>query len=389
MIKIQYGHLDNNNLIDISDKFIKLFIKNNILNIPINTNFNKIFGDPIPFIEKKIYINYNNFKIIINENDSKYNEIKYNFNELINCSSVNEINIKRKIWEKNNNIIQKHIKLLHNNDIINKIRKVLNNDELDNSIKRMSCPIGFEFNNNLVYLCTDIKDDNFRDETMGLDKKEVYFTPKIKDDYILIIDIGANIGSFTIDKIKNYPNSQIISVEPNPYCYHYLLHNLYLNDIPLISEGDIGNPNKPGVCVLNVACGITKGFTNLGFYISQSMLGTTDVNEKYQDERELITKKVEVVDIFSLLPKDFMIHIYKIDCEGDELEIIPHFREIFEDKRKIKYLIGELHQSLDGEVGGNDTFRKITEQTKHKLNLTREILAKRGQRNVFSWHIYC
>lgn len=57
--------------IDVTDIFIKNFIINNSIRIPSNTKFNYFFGDPVPNILKKIFINIPNMdEIVIQECDS-------------------------------------------------------------------------------------------------------------------------------------------------------------------------------------------------------------------------------------------------------------------------------------------------------------------------------
>lgn len=63
--KCLYGK--NETCIDVTDKFINLFVHNNFINIKSNTNFNNFFGDPLYGVVKEITIYLNNNTIIINE----------------------------------------------------------------------------------------------------------------------------------------------------------------------------------------------------------------------------------------------------------------------------------------------------------------------------------
>ena len=72
---ILYGSIPFNKLIDVTDKFLKLFMNdNNNISIPKKKNFNSIFGDILPTLKKKIYIKFNNKYIVISEDDIEFND---------------------------------------------------------------------------------------------------------------------------------------------------------------------------------------------------------------------------------------------------------------------------------------------------------------------------
>jgi len=50
-----------------------------------------------------------------------------------------------------------------------------------------------------------------------------------------IIDAGAHIGLVTLYFKKNYPDSEIIAIEPNPESFEILENNMYENQIDGIS----------------------------------------------------------------------------------------------------------------------------------------------------------
>ena len=45
----------------------------------------------------------------------------------------------------------------------------------------------------------------------------------------LVIDIGANIGTFALRALQLFPNCSLIAVEPNPVDFEHLLWNLNEN----------------------------------------------------------------------------------------------------------------------------------------------------------------
>ncbi len=77
---------------------------------------------------------------------------------------------------------------------------------------------------------------------------DIYETPYVKllssfpkNNINNIIDIGANIGNYTISLKKAYPNSRIHSFEPNSTNYRRLTSNIELNNFNNI------NANKKGL----------------------------------------------------------------------------------------------------------------------------------------------
>lgn len=75
---VLFGTMKYNKLIDITNQFIKLFIHNNTLYIPKNTDFSKIFDNIFPEINKEVYIKYNKNNIIYSNQDL-YNDIHFEF----------------------------------------------------------------------------------------------------------------------------------------------------------------------------------------------------------------------------------------------------------------------------------------------------------------------
>jgi hypothetical protein len=91
LLNIEYGIQDN--YINISEYVLKNFIKNNVVHIPKNIDLNKLFGDPITFVEKhiKIRLLINNCEHTFYKNE-RYNhlldDLYLDFN---NLSTIHEI----------------------------------------------------------------------------------------------------------------------------------------------------------------------------------------------------------------------------------------------------------------------------------------------------------
>lgn len=75
MLKVEYG--TNDNKIEVTNNFEKLFIHNKIISIPKNTYFNEYFGDPSPNLVKYLKVTYNNSIYVINEYDTSNSDLNF------------------------------------------------------------------------------------------------------------------------------------------------------------------------------------------------------------------------------------------------------------------------------------------------------------------------
>lgn len=61
----------------------------------------------------------------------------------------------------------------------------------------------------------------------------------------LMVDIGANVGQEAILAMKVHPDLRVIALEPQPTAYFYMRWNMRLNGIPLLSQSELSDPDKP------------------------------------------------------------------------------------------------------------------------------------------------
>jgi hypothetical protein len=100
IIAVEYGI--NETYINITDKVVELFYKDNLLKIDKNTNINSLYNDPVPGVKKELVVQYTinntNYRIteIFQENGFVYidysslNHKRWLYNpEILNNSWVN------------------------------------------------------------------------------------------------------------------------------------------------------------------------------------------------------------------------------------------------------------------------------------------------------------
>jgi len=174
-----------------------------------------------------------------------------------------------------------------------------------------------------------------------------------KNKFKVIIDIGANIGTFSILAAKKYPQAKIYSYEPVKSTYNLLRQNIMLNKISNINTFRYGVSNEKRKTALYV--GNASGLSS-----------TTKRGKTFNIE---IISMVTLKDIFDM-NKINKCDLLKMDCEGGEYSILLK-TDPKTLKRVNKYVV-EYHDNLNGHNGKEllEVFRKLNYKVKinqHKI----------------------
>ena len=144
-----------------------------------------------------------------------------------------------------------------------------------------------------------------------------------KDD--VVIDIGANVGMFSIYVKKKF-NCEVISFEPIPINFEHFKQNIILNGLKLedfsLHNSAVSSKDEDFL-ILGVPYGNTGGSSILHKNLPLSFSCPTETIDKY------ITDKCKYL---------------KIDCEGGEYDIIP---SILEKLNAFEYIGIEYHVYQD------------------------------------------
>ena len=138
----------------------------------------------------------------------------------------------------------------------------------------------------------------------------------------LFIDVGANIGAYTILASAEI-NSRVIAIEPLPVTFNNLLENISINNV------------TKNVKALNIGLGSCKG--KLSFTKSHDTLNHVAT----ENEKDIIELEVQTLD--SLCLKEIPLLI-KIDVEGYESKVLEGAEKILKND-KLKAIIIELNGS--------------------------------------------
>jgi FkbM family methyltransferase len=152
------------------------------------------------------------------------------------------------------------------------------------------------------------------------------------------VDIGANLGYFSILVSKMNPKSMVYSYEPMPFLYDSLKRNIEINDLSNVMAIQSAVSNKEGSVELfeghpmnSGNCGVHKNFeSNNGIQVNSILL-------------------------LNQIPKmKFQPRIIKVDTEGSEDKIFSQLEELIEIlPQDIEFLV-EFNPELIGKEKAND-----------------------------------
>jgi FkbM family methyltransferase len=172
----------------------------------------------------------------------------------------------------------------------------------------------------------------------------------------VVIDIGANIGAFTVLVARANPMARIIAVEPDPQNVAFLSRNLFQNGVTNVS-------------VVPVACGGEKGDGTIYDRGSGALhsLFSNDMQGNISPplyQTPIVTLE-ELFDQYSVERCDLL----KIDCEGSEYDIL--FNSSVETLSRISKIALEYH------VGFNEHSPAALERFLRKAGFEVECLPMR------------
>lgn len=159
----------------------------------------------------------------------------------------------------------------------------------------------------------------------------------------IVVDIGANIGSFTVYAGWLQPTARVLSVEPLQSNYELLLDNVRLNGLKNVETFRCGVMGKAGSITIHHGSNAAEG--------SSSVIASDAVDKS--------ASKAEVVPCIAfteLLDKVPRVDFLKVDCEGAEFDFIPDAPSA--TLRKVRKLAMEYHD-VRPDLTHKDLERKL------------------------------
>ena len=166
----------------------------------------------------------------------------------------------------------------------------------------------------------------------------------------LIVDVGSNIGDFTIAAATLFPWSLVVGIEANPVAYFYTRWNLYLNGID--AHASLAG-RRSGVVTLHGAVGTSAMRV---FAPPMDSLNSIAVPERDTDSGAARVQglrkrfhsgtwySVAAIDLPRVLHQHGVsqVRFLKMDCEGCEYALLPQWWSVGFLNR-VRLLTAETH----------------------------------------------
>jgi len=140
-------------------------------------------------------------------------------------------------------------------------------------------------------------------ELVGETWAEMVYGSTVAERGQTIMDIGANVGVFTLFAASRSPHASIIAIEPTPRSYGYLCSNARSNKLS-------------NVIPVQAACGATQGRATIYRRGSEAM------NCLYPGGTPLFEVDVLTLDNLFVRFQIESCRLLKLDCEGAEYDIL-------------------------------------------------------------------
>ena len=173
-----------------------------------------------------------------------------------------------------------------------------------------------------------------------------------------IIDIGSNVGYFSLLSSILYPHSKKILVEPNPENVKVLEQNF-------------------------------KDFSNITI-IPKALGDGSNVKMKFDDRwsgsDSVVNDEngnIKTLGIMDIIPNDIGNYILKVDCEGGEKYLLNSNPSIFNN---CIYFISEFHENENNNLIDWEKWIKNTFSKNYKV--IKKYLGKDMQNNLYLFYAY-
>jgi FkbM family methyltransferase len=132
-----------------------------------------------------------------------------------------------------------------------------------------------------------------------------------------IIDIGANIGFFTLRGKQLWPQAHIIAIEPHPGNFECLMEHIEINQLDNVQPLKLGVAEK---------CGC------LDLYLSPRNIAGHSMYKKSETSAVVSVPVSTLADVLSQTGEQGSELLLKIDCEGCEYPLLSNLTEEMADR---------------------------------------------------------
>jgi len=148
-----------------------------------------------------------------------------------------------------------------------------------------------------------------------------------------IIDVGANVGAFSVMCANYWPDATIYAVEPHPESVKLLRHNIQ---------------PYPNIVAVEAALGTEDGRVIISDMEMSVANRVNEVWDKLADNRPHLGFEVDGLSMASLIDQYDIRHcdVLKMDCEGAEYAILDQLHDM-EWMENVGWVRGEWHNRRD------------------------------------------
>jgi len=187
---------------------------------------------------------------------------------------------------------------------------------------------------------------------------------KLSKDVSTFLDIGSNIGYYSLLAVKSNPNMSVFAFEPAHGPKHYLNKNIILNNFSnQIKSIDLALSNTIGKIDFYEVESLKYN------YINYNLAGEGNAGTK-KNSRNFIKKTVDVdtLDAFVKANNIKNIDLIKIDTEGTEIDILESSKSVIKSFQPIiicETLFNTIEEKL--EIYFNELDYEFYNHTKYGL----------------------
>jgi len=150
----------------------------------------------------------------------------------------------------------------------------------------------------------------------GYEKELQELSAKLLAEYTdgIVLDIGANLGSYVVPLAKQHPQLQFEVFEPQRIVYYQLCANIFLNRLSNVYAHNVGLSNEQRIT--NYVLPNYAEETNIGAF---SIDFDTRLKD-YEVKSEGVTERMIIIPLDSMQYEK--VRLIKIDVEGHELQVL-------------------------------------------------------------------
>jgi FkbM family methyltransferase len=166
----------------------------------------------------------------------------------------------------------------------------------------------------LVFKGSDLISNHLKKALYENDIHQLALKLLINEPDGLVLDIGANLGTFCVPLARKIPKLKFHAFEPQRIISYQLCANVIINNLDNVYTYELALSNKD-----------TSIDLEMPDYAAETNIGAFSIDSEVR-KNEYECSTVNTTDKIELIPLDFLtcdnIRLIKIDVEGHELEVL-------------------------------------------------------------------